>query len=76
MIKIIIEELELEKIISQVETEHLPNLRCINYTINGIFIGTRLEESSTIEFLDHFESIIKVQEILDKYFIKYIKREI
>ena len=76
MIKIIINPLELEKIKYQVTEKIVPHIRAINYFIDDIFIGTKLNEKDTIEFTSHFEDGSKVQEVLDKYCIRYIKEEI
>ena len=76
MIKIIINPLELEKIKYQVTEKIIPDIKAVNYYIDGIFIGTRLNEKDTIEFIPHFGNNPKVQEILDKYMIRYIKEEI
>ena len=76
MIKIIINPLELEKIKYQVTEKIVPHIRAINYFIDDIFIGTKLNENDTIEFIAHFNDGNKVQEILNKYVIRYIKEEI
>ncbi len=76
MIKIIINPLELEKIKYQVSEKIVPYAQAVNYYVDGIFIGTRLNEKDTIEFTPHFGNDPKVQEILDKYMIRYIKEEI
>ena len=76
MIKIIIDPLELEKIKYQVTEKIMSDIKAINYYINGIFIGTKLNEKDTIEFTAHFNNGNKVQEVLDKYVIRYTKEEI
>ena len=48
----------------------------INYYIDDIFIGTKFNEKTTIEFTTHFDNGDKVQEVLDKYVIRYTKEEI
>ena len=52
------------------------DIKAVNYYIDGIFIGTRLNEKDTIEFTAHFNNGDKVQEVLDKYVIRYTKEEI
>ena len=76
MIKITVNSLELEKIKYQVSEKIVPYAQAVNYYVDGIFIGTRLNEKDTIEFTPHFGNDPKVQEILDKYMIRYIKEEI
>ena len=76
MIKIIIDPLELEKIKYQVTEKIMSDIKAINYYIDGIFIGTKLNEKDTIEFTAHFGNSDKVQEVLNKYVIRYIKEEI
>ena len=79
MIKIIINPLELEKIKYQVTEKIVPHIRAINYFIDDIFIGTKLNEKDTIEFITHFNDGNdgnEVQEVLNKYVIRYIKEEI
>ena len=74
MIKITINPLELEKIKYQVSEKIVPHIRVINYYIDDVFIGTKLNEKDTIEFTAHFGN--DIQELLDKYFIRYTKEEI
>ncbi len=76
MIKIIIDPLELEKIKYQVNEKIVPHIRAINYYIDDIFIGTKFNENDIIEFTTHFGNGDKVQEVLDKYVIRYTKEEI
>ena len=76
MIKIFVDLLELEKIKYQVSEKIVPYAQAVNYYINDIFIGTRLNEKDTIEFTSHFEDGSKVQEVLNKYCIRYIREEI
>ena len=76
MIKIIVNSLELEKIKYQVSEKIVPYAQAVNYYVDGIFIGTRLNEKNIIEFTSHFEDGSKVQEVLNKYVIRYIKEEI
>ena len=76
MIKIIINPLELEKIKYQVTEKILPDIQATNYYINGIFIGTKLNEKDTIEFTAHFDNGSEVQEVLNKYVIRCSKEEI
>ena len=76
MIKIIINPLELEKIKYQVIEKIVPYAQAVNYYVDDIFIGTRLNEKDTIEFTPHFEDGSKIQEVLDKYYIRYTKEEI
>ena len=76
MIKIIIDPLELEKIKHQVNERIIPDIKAINYYIDGIFIGTRLNEKDTIGFTAHFNDGSEVQEVLNKYVIRYTKEEI
>ena len=76
MIKIIINPLELEKIKYQVTEKIMSDIKAINYYIDDIFIGTKLDEKNIIEFISHFDNNDKVQEVLNKYFIRYIKEEI
>ena len=74
MIKITINLLELEKIKYQVTEKIMSDIKAINYYIDDIFIGTKLNEKDTIEFTSHFGN--DVQEVLDKYVIRYTKEEI
>lgn len=76
MIKITINPLELEKIKYQVTEKTMPDIKTINYYIDGIFIGTKLNEKDTIEFISHFNNGSEIQEVLNKYVIRYIKEEI
>lgn len=76
MIKITINPLELEKIKYEVTEKIMSDIKAINYYIDGIFIGTRLNEKDTIEFTTYFNNSDKVQEVLNKYVIRYIKEEI
>ena len=76
MIKITINSLELEKIKYQVTEKIMSDIKAINYYIDDIFIGSKLNENDTIEFIAHFNDGNKVQEILNKYVIRYIKEEI
>ena len=76
MIKLVINILELEKIKSQVSEKIVPHIRAINYYIDDIFIGTKFNENDIIEFTTHFGNGDKVQEVLDKYVIRYTKEEI
>lgn len=76
MIKIIINPLELEKIKYQVTEKIMSDIKAINYYIDDIFIGSKLNEKDTIEFTTHFNDGSEVQEILNKYVIRYIKEEI
>ena len=76
MIKIIINPLELEKIKYQVTEKIMSDIKAINYYIDGIFIGTRLNEKDIIEFTAHFNDGSEVQEVLNKYVIRYTKEEI
>ena len=76
MIKIIINPLELEKIKYQVTEKTMPEIQVTNYYIDGIFIGTKLNEKDTIEFTAHFNNGSEVQEVLNKYVICYTKKEI
>ena len=76
MIKIIINPLELDKIKYQVNEKIVPYIRAINYYIDDIFIGTKLNENDTIEFTTHFNNDSEVQEVLNKYVIRYTKEEI
>ena len=76
MIKIVIDPLELEKIKYQVTEKIMSDIKAVNYYIDGIFIGTKLNEKDTIEFISHFNDGNEVQEILNKYFIRYTKEEI
>lgn len=76
MIKITINPLELEKIKYQVTEKTMPDIKTINYYIDGIFIGTKLNEKDTIEFTAHFNDGSEVQEVLNKYVIRYSKEEI
>ena len=76
MIKIIIDPLELEKIKYQVTEKIMSDIKAIDYYIDGIFIGTKLNEKDTIEFISHFDNGSEVQEVLDKYVIRYTKEEI
>ncbi len=54
----------------------MSDIKAINYYIDDIFIGTKLNENDTIEFIVHFNDGNKVQEILNKYVIRYTKEEI
>ena len=74
MIKITINPLELEKIKYQVSEKIVPHILAINYYIDDVFIGTKLNEKDTIEFTAHFGN--DVQEVLDKYVLRYTKEEI
>ena len=76
MIKITINPLELEKIKHQVTEKIMSDIKAVNYYIDGIFIGTRLNEKDTIEFTAHFNDGSEVQEVLNKYVIRYTKEEI
>ena len=76
MIKIIIDPLELEKIKYQVTEKIMSDIKAINYYIDGIFIGSKLNENNIIEFTTHFNNGSEVQEVLDKYFIRYTKEGI
>lgn len=76
MVTIIIDSLELEKIKHQVNERIMSDINAINYYIDNIFIGTKLNENNTIEFISHFNDGSEVQEILNKYFIRYTKEEI
>lgn len=76
MIKIIIDPLELEKIKYQVTEKIMSDIKAINYYIDDIFIGTKLNEKDTIEFTAHFNDGSEVQEVLNKYVIRYTKEEI
>ena len=76
MIKIIINPLELEKIKYQVTEKIMSDIKAINYYIDDIFIGSKLNEKDTIEFTTHFNDGSEVQEVLNKYIIRYIKEEI
>ena len=76
MIKITVNSLELEKIKYQVSEKIVPYAQAINYYIDDIFIGTKLNENDTIEFTAHFNDGNEVQEVLNKYVIRYIKEEI
>lgn len=76
MIKIIINLLELEKIKYQISEKIVPYAQAVNYYVDGIFIGTRLNEKDIIEFTPHFEDGSKVQEVLNRYVIRYTKEEI
>ena len=76
MIKIVIDPLELEKIKYQVTEKIMSDIKAINYYIDDIFIGTKLNENDIIEFTTHFGNGDKVQEVLDKYVIRYTKEEI
>ena len=76
MIKITINPLELEKIKYQVTEKIMPDIKAVNYYIGSIFIGTKLNEKNTIEFTAHFNNGDEVQEVLDKYVIRYTKEEI
>ena len=76
MIKIFVDLLELEKIKYQVSEKIVPHIRAINYYIDDIFIGTKFNEKTTIEFTTHFNNGSEVQEVLNKYFIRYTKEEI
>lgn len=76
MIKIIINPLELEKIKYQVTEKIMSDIKAINYYIDDIFIGTKLNENDIIEFTTHFNNGNEVQEVLNKYVIRYTKEEI
>ena len=76
MIKITINPLELEKIKHQVTEKILSEIQVTNYHIDGIFIGTKLNEKDTIEFISHFNNGSEIQEVLNKYVIRYTKEEI
>ena len=76
MIKIIINPLELEKIKYQVTEKIMSDIKAVNYYIDGIFIGTKLNEKDTIEFISHFDNGSEIQEVLNKYVICYTKEEI
>ena len=76
MIKIIINPLELEKIKYQVTEKIVPHIRAINYYIDDIFIGTKFNENDIIEFTTHLGNGDEVQEVLNKYVIRYSKEEI
>lgn len=76
MIKIIIDPLELEKIKYQVTEKIMSDIKAINYYIDDIFIGSKLNEKDTIEFTSHFNDGSEVQEVLNKYVIRYTKEEI
>ena len=76
MIKITINSLELEKIKYQVTEKIMSDIKAINYYIDDIFIGTKLDEKDTIEFTTHFDNGNEVQEVLNKYVIHYTKEEI
>ena len=76
MIKIIIDPLELEKIKYQVTEKIMSDIKAINYYIDDIFIGSKLNEKDTIEFTSHFNDGSEVQEVLNKYVIRYTKDEI
>ena len=76
MIKITINSLELEKIKYQVTEKIMSDIKAINYYIDDIFIGTKLDEKGTIEFTTHFDNGNEVQEVLNKYVIHYTKEEI
>lgn len=76
MIKITINPLELEKIKYQVTEKTMPDIKTINYYIDDIFIGSKLNEKDTIEFISHFNNGSEIQEVLNKYVIRYIKEEI
>ena len=76
MIKITIHPLELEKIKYQVTEKTMPDIKTINYYIDDIFIGSKLNEKDTIEFISHFNNGSEIQEVLNKYVIRYIKEEI
>ena len=76
MIKIIINPLELEKIKYQVTEKIMSDIKAINYYIDDIFIGTKFNEKTTIEFTTHFNNGSGVQEVLNKYVIRYTKEEI
>ena len=76
MIKITINPLELEKVKYQVTKKIMSDIKAINYYIDGIFIGTKLNEKDTIEFTANFNNGDEVQEVLNKYVIRYIKEEI
>ena len=46
------------------------------YSIDDIFIGTKFNEKDAIEFTSHFNDGSEVQEVLNKYVIRYTKEEI
>ena len=60
----------------QVTKKIMSDIKAINYYIDGIFIGTKLNEKDTIEFTANFNNGDEVQEVLNKYVIRYIKEEI
>ena len=66
----------MKKIKYQVTEKIMSDIKAINYYIDDIFIGTKLNENDIIEFTTHFNDGNKVQEILNKYVIRYIKEEI
>ena len=76
MIKITINSLELEKIKYQITEKIMSDIKAINYYIDDIFIGSKLNENDTIEFTTHFNNGNEVQEVLNKYVIHYTKEEI
>ena len=76
MIKITVNSLELEKIKYQVTEKIMSNIKAVNYYIDGIFIGTKLNEKDAIEFTSHFNDGSEVQEVLNKYVLRYTKEEI
>ena len=49
MIKIIIDSLELEKIKYQVTEKIMSDIKAINYYIDDIFIGAKLNEKDTTQ---------------------------
>lgn len=66
----------MKKIKYQITEKIMSDIKAINYYIDDIFIGTKLNENDIIEFIAHFNDGNKVQEILNKYVIRYIKEEI
>lgn len=54
----------------------MSDIKSINYYIDDIFIGSKLNEKDTIEFTSHFNDGSEVQEVLNKYVIRYTKEEI
>ena len=76
MIKITVNSLELEKIKYQVTEKIMSDIKAINYYIDGIFIGTKLNEKDTIEFTAHFNNGNEVQEVLNKYVISKRKSNV
>mgnify|MGYP000432068375 CR=1 FL=1 len=57
MIKIIINQLELEKIKYQVTEKIMSDIKAINYYIDDIFIGSKLNENNIIEFNLYVSSV-------------------